>query len=58
VELLGLFDQHNFGAQLFEPAAVSLEISLQSQHSDFHAALSLPEIHARGGSRQAAPLRR
>ncbi len=55
VELPGLFDQHNFGAQLFEPAAVSIEISLQGQYSDFHAALILPEIHARNGSRQAAP---
>jgi len=27
--LLGLFDQHNFSAQLFEPAAVSIEITLQ-----------------------------
>src|SRR6202041_14228 len=28
VELLGLFDQHNFSAQLFEPAAVGVEITL------------------------------
>ena len=29
VELFGLFDEHNFGAQLFEPAAVGVEIALQ-----------------------------
>ena len=36
VELLGLFDEHNFGAQLFEPAAVGVEIALQGQDSDDH----------------------
>jgi hypothetical protein len=30
VELLWLFDQHNFGAEFLEPAAVSVEIALQS----------------------------
>ncbi len=29
VKLLGLFDEHNFGTQLFEPAAVGVEIALQ-----------------------------
>lgn len=29
VELLGLFDEQDFGAQLFEPAAVGIEITLQ-----------------------------
>ena len=29
VELLGLLDEHNFGAQLFEPFAVGVEIALQ-----------------------------
>jgi len=30
VELFGLFDEHNFGAELLEPAAVRVEIALQS----------------------------
>ena len=34
VELLGLFYEHNFGAQLFEPAAVGVEIALQGQDTD------------------------
>jgi len=25
----GLFDEHNLGTQLFEPAAVSVEVALQ-----------------------------
>jgi len=29
VQLLGLLDEHNFRAQLFEPAAVGVEIALQ-----------------------------
>ena len=29
VELLGLLDEHNFGTQLFKPAAVRVEITLQ-----------------------------
>src|SRR5437899_11993488 len=29
VQLLGFLDEHNFGAQLFEPAPVRIEISLQ-----------------------------
>jgi len=41
--LLGLLDQHNFGSQLFEPAAVRVEIALQGQDSDGHADLILPE---------------
>ena len=36
IELLGLFDEHHFGAELFEPAAVGVEIALQGQDSDFH----------------------
>jgi len=36
VKLLGLFDEHNFGAQLFKPAAVSVEIALQGQDTDGH----------------------
>src|SRR5258706_464847 len=36
VELLGLFYEQNFGAQLFEPAAVGVEIALQGQNSDLH----------------------
>jgi hypothetical protein len=34
--LLRPLDEHNFGAQLFEPAAVSIEIALQGQDTDFH----------------------
>jgi len=30
VELLGLLDEHNFSAQLFEPTAVRVEITLES----------------------------
>ena len=37
VQLLGLLDQHNFSAQLFEPLAVSVKIALQGQDTDFHA---------------------
>jgi len=36
IELIGLFDEHDFGTQLFEPSAVRVEIALQGQHSDFH----------------------
>ncbi len=36
VELLGLFDEDDFGAELFETAAVGVEIALQGQDSDFH----------------------
>ena len=39
VELLRLFDEQNFGAQLFEPAAVGVEIALEGQDSDFHAGM-------------------
>jgi len=39
VELLRLFDQHNFGAQFFEAAAVGIEIALQGEDSDFHNVL-------------------
>ena len=34
IELLRLFDQHNFSAQLFEPASVGVEIALQGQDTD------------------------
>jgi hypothetical protein len=43
VELLGLLDEHNLGIQLFKPAAVRVEITLQGQDTDFHAGLILPE---------------
>ena len=36
VELLGLFYEDNFGTELFEPAAVGVEIALQGQDSDCH----------------------
>ena len=36
VELLRLFNEHNFSAQLFEPLAVSVEIALEGKDSDFH----------------------
>ncbi len=39
VELLGLFDEHDLGAELFEPAAVGVEIALQGQNSDFHGGI-------------------
>jgi hypothetical protein len=42
VELLGLLDEHNFGSQLLEPAAVRVEIALQGQDSDGHVDLILP----------------
>ena len=37
VEFLGFSDEHNFGAQLLEPAAMGVEITLQGQDTDFHA---------------------
>ena len=37
IKLLGLSDEHNFGAQLFKPAAVSVEIALQGQDTNGHA---------------------
>ena len=48
VELLGLFDQDDFGTELFEAAAVRVEIALQGQDSDDrtgweHADSILPE---------------
>jgi hypothetical protein len=42
--LFGLFDEHYLGAQLFEPAAVGVEIALQGQDSDFHGELILPDV--------------
>jgi hypothetical protein len=36
VELIGLFDEHNLGAQLFEPFAVRVEITLQGKDPDSH----------------------
>jgi hypothetical protein len=36
VQLFGFLDEHNFGAQLLEPEAVSVEIALQGQDTDFH----------------------
>ncbi len=38
VQLLGFLNQHNLSAQLFEPAAMRVEITLQGQDTDFHAA--------------------
>ena len=43
VEFLGFLDQHNFGTQLLEPAAVSVEIALQGQDTDFHTKTSTTE---------------
>ena len=43
VELLGLLDEHNFGAQLLEPEAVSVEIALQGQDTDFHMKILITE---------------
>jgi uncharacterized damage-inducible protein DinB len=40
--LLGLFDQHYFDAEFFEPFAVRVEIPLQSQDTDFH---HLPSVY-------------
>ncbi len=40
--MFGLFDQHNFSAQLYEPIAVGIEIALQGQDTDFH---HLPSIY-------------
>ena len=36
IQLLGPFHEHNLGTQLFEPAAVGVEISLQGQDTDDH----------------------
>jgi len=36
IELLGLFDEDNFGTEFLEAAAVGVEIALQGQDSDFH----------------------
>jgi hypothetical protein len=35
IQLFGLFHQHNFSAQLLEPLAVGVEISLQGQNTNF-----------------------
>jgi len=35
VELLGLLDEHNFRAEFFETAAVSVEVALQGENTDF-----------------------
>ena len=45
----GLLDEHNFGAQLFEPAAVGVEIALQGQDTDGHTESSTPEDTADTG---------
>ena len=42
----GLFDEHNFGAQLFEPFAVRVEIALEGEDPDFHARLSASDSRA------------
>src|SRR5438067_7621042 len=36
IELLGFFNEHNFGAQLFQASAVRIEIALQGQYSNGH----------------------
>ena len=36
IELLGFFDEDDFGAEFFEAEAVGVEIALQGQDSDFH----------------------
>ena len=36
IKLLRLLDEHNFGAELFEPAAVGVKIALQGQNSNDH----------------------
>ncbi len=35
-KLFRLFDEYNFGAQLFQPSAVRIEIALQGQNTDLH----------------------
>ena len=35
-QLTGLLDKHDFGAQLFEPFAVRVEIALQGEDPDLH----------------------
>jgi hypothetical protein len=44
IELLGLFDEHNLGAQLFKPAAVRVEIALQGQDTDDHGGCGSLEL--------------
>lgn len=39
VQLFRLSYKHNFGAQLLEPAAMGIEITLQGQDTDFHLVL-------------------
>jgi hypothetical protein len=34
--LLGLFDEHNFSAQLFKPFAMRVKIALQCKDTDLH----------------------
>src|SRR6201993_3387401 len=47
IELLGFFDQHNFGAQLFEPATVRVEIALQGEDSDLHGEIQIKFLTAK-----------
>jgi hypothetical protein len=49
VKLFGLFDEHNFGAEFFETAAVSIEITLQRQDADFHIEIPTPRTIAETG---------
>ena len=35
-QLLGLFDENDLGAQLLEPATVSIKIALQGKYTDLH----------------------
>ena len=39
IELLGFFDEDDFGAEFFEAKAVGVEITLQGQDSDFHGGI-------------------
>jgi len=36
LELFGLFNEHNFSAQLLEPFAVGVKIALEGKNTDFH----------------------
>jgi len=41
IQLLGLLDEHNFSAQLFQPFAVGVKIPLQCQYPNSHRAARL-----------------
>jgi hypothetical protein len=50
IELLGLSDEHDVGAELLEPEAVGIEIALQGQDTDFHFSHQVSVIHHQGKS--------